>query len=244
MTPGRAARILVVEDDSSILLGLQMILRKEGYEVVIAEDGDTGLVAARGGDWDLIILDVMLPRRNGYEILSTLRQAEDPTPILMLSARTAEVDKVVGLDLGADDYITKPFSLGELLARVRAALRRGQREAGGRWRFGSVEIDPATRQVRRDGRPVELTATEFDVLAALIGAQGRILTREQIMDAVWGVGYHGTRRTVDNFVAQLRSKLEIDPARPRHLITVRGVGYRLAVQAQASPDHVPAPDAG
>ena len=225
---GRSARILVVEDDPSILLGLQLTLQKEGYEVLIADDGETGLNQARAGDWDLIILDVMLPRRNGYQILSTLRLERDQTPILMLSARTADVDKVMGLYLGADDYITKPFSLGELLARVRAAMRRGERETDATKRFGEIEVDPATREVHRSGTQVELTATEFDVLAALVGARGRILSREQIIDLVWGPGYHWTRRTVDNFVAQLRSKLELDPSQPRHLLTVRGVGYRLA----------------
>lgn len=224
-------RILVVEDDPSILLGLRMNLESEGYCVETAADGDQGFELARGGRWDLIILDVMLPKRNGYELLCQLRADRDRTPVLMLSARTADVDKVMGLDLGADDYVTKPFSVVELLARVRAALRR-KREAGDPpettvWRFGDVQADPETREVRKGGELVELTATEFDVLAALARVEGRILSRRQIMDAVWGPGHHGTERTVDNFVSQLRAKLEDDPGSPAHLVTVRGVGYRL-----------------
>ncbi len=220
------ARILVVEDDASILLGLRLSLEREGYEVTVAEDGSSGLDLATERRWDLIILDIMLPRVNGYEILSALRRGRHDTPVLVLSARSAETDLVMGLDLGADDYVTKPFALGELLARVRAMLRR-RRAGDGPWRVGDLEIDEATREVRRAGEPVELTSTEFDVLAVLLRARGRVLTREQIVDAVWGPGHHGTLRTVDNFVAQLRAKLEEDPARPTVLLTARGVGYRL-----------------
>jgi DNA-binding response OmpR family regulator len=221
------ARILVIEDDPSILLGLHLNLEKDGYRVEVAEDGENGLALARGGGWDLIILDVMLPRMNGYEILSSLRRSGDTTPVLMLTARSAEVDKVVGLDLGADDYVTKPFSLSELMARVRAALRRGAAHEVPLLRLGEIEVDVASRTVSRRSEEVDLTATEFDVLLVLIRARGRILSREQIIEAVWGPAHHGTRRTVDNFVAQLRAKLEEDPAAPRHLITVRGVGYRI-----------------
>ncbi|MCC6526449.1 MAG: response regulator transcription factor [Polyangiaceae bacterium] len=220
------ARILVVEDDPSILLGLRMNLEREGYEVHGAEDGSHGLELACSGGWDLVILDIMLPGLNGYEILSSLRGQSIKTPVLVLSARTAEVDKVMGLDLGAEDYITKPFSVGELLARVRVALRRHRTEPP-TWRFGDVDVDPSTRVVRRGGAVVELTATEFKVLAALVRAGGRILTREQIFEAVWGARHHGTQRTIDNFVAQLRAKLD-DTDAPHHILTVRGVGYRLA----------------
>jgi DNA-binding response OmpR family regulator len=222
-----AGRVLVVEDDPSILLGLRLNLEKEGYEVGLAADGEVGLKRAREGAWDLIILDVMLPKLNGYELVCSLRAEHDHTPVLMLSARTSEVDKIMGLDVGADDYVTKPFGIGELLARVRAALRRGEQPGAPSWRFGSVVVDPDTREVRRAGAPVELTATEFNVLAALLRARGRILSREQIMDAVWDQAREATPRTVDNFIAQLRAKLEDDPAAPRHLLTVRGVGYRL-----------------
>jgi DNA-binding response OmpR family regulator len=225
--PAGHARILCVEDDSSILLGLRMALEREGYAVETAEDGETGLTLARQSGFDLIILDVMLPKLNGYEFLGTLRAERITIPVVMLSARTAEVDKIIGLDLGALDYITKPFSVPELLARVRAALRRTEASAVA-WRFGDVAIDPETRQVRRAGDEVQLTATEFDVLAALVRANGRPLSREAIFAEVWGPNHHGTPRTVDNFVGQLRSKLEQDSARPKHLVTVRGVGYRLA----------------
>lgn len=220
-------RILVIEDDPSILLGVRMNLEGEGYEVVEAADGERGLTEAREGRFDLLILDVMLPKLNGYELLQALRASNVRTPVLMLSARSAELDKVMGLDLGADDYVSKPFSLAELLARVRAALRRRETREVEQWRFGEVVVNCETREVVRSGELVDLTATEFDVLAALIRARGRILSRRQIMDAVWGTGHHGTERTVDNFVAQLRSKLELDAADPQHLVTVRGVGYRF-----------------
>jgi DNA-binding response OmpR family regulator len=227
MATKEAKRVLVVEDDRSISLGLRMNLEDEGLDVSIAEDGETGLERARSEHWDLMILDVMLPRLNGYELLCTLRSEHIDIPVLILSARTAEVDRIMGLDLGADDYVTKPFSVGELLARVRAALRRGARTAE-RWAFGGVEVDPESRQVFRDGVEVELTPTEFDVLQVMLRARGRVLSRQQIMDLVWGPGHHGTPRTVDNFLAQLRSKLEADPSEPEFLITVRGVGYRFA----------------
>ena len=224
----RGARILVIEDDPSILLGVRMSLEREGYEVGTAADGEAGLRSAREGRWDLIVLDVMLPRLNGYELLCTLRAEHDGTPVLMLSARTAEVDTIMGLDLGADDYVTKPFSIGALMARVRAALRRGEPQTRESWRFGEVEVDQATHEVLRGGTRVDLTPTEFNVLAALLRARGRVLSREQIMETVWDLAHDATPRTVDNFVAQLRAKLERDPAVPRHLLTVRGAGYRLA----------------
>lgn len=218
--------ILVVEDDASISLGLRMNLEAEGHRVSVADDGGVGLEKARAQPWDLIILDVMLPRMNGFELLRTLRAEGIETPVLMLSARSAEMDKVMGLELGAEDYVTKPFGLAELLARVRVALRR-RTASPERWSFGDVKIDRATREVTRAGEPVTVTAREFDVLVALIRARGRVLSREQIFEAVWGPNHHGTVRTIDNFLAQLRSKLEEDPANPRHLVTVRGVGYRF-----------------
>jgi DNA-binding response OmpR family regulator len=222
-------RILLVEDDTSIVIGLRMNLEREGYEVELAEDGDTALERVREGDFDLVLLDVMLPKRNGYEVLDALRKEGNLTPVLMLSARSAEMDKVMGLDLGADDYIPKPFSVAELLARVRAGLRRGraQAESNAMWRMREIEIDPERHQVRKAGRDVELTAKEFEVLMLLKRASGRVLSRQAIFDRVWGDSHHGTLRTIDNFISQLRSKLEDDPASPRHLLTVRGVGYRL-----------------
>ena len=221
-------RILLVEDDPSIVLGLRMNLEREGYSVELAEDGQAGLTRARSGEFDLVILDIMLPRLNGYEVLDALRKQRDFTPVLLLSARSAEMDKVMGLDLGADDYIPKPFSVAELLARVRAALRRNALHTQDeRWQMGDVEVDPERHLVRRADREVELTAKEFEVLQLLKNARGRVLSRQAIFDHVWGDSHHGTLRTIDNFVSQLRSKLEADPAEPRHLLTVRGVGYRL-----------------
>jgi DNA-binding response OmpR family regulator len=220
------ARILVVEDDPSIQLGLRMNLENAGYAVAVAEDGEAGLGRLREQPWDLVILDVMLPKMNGYELLRIIDAHRLDTPVLLLSARTGEEDKVMGLDLGARDYVTKPFSLPELLARVRALLRR-HRGSPSSFTFGEVTVSLDRREVHRAGEPVDLTATEFDVLWALLAARGRILTREQIFNAVWGPGHHGTHRTIDNFVAQLRAKLEPDPTAPEHLLTIRGVGYRL-----------------
>lgn len=228
---GKKRRILVIEDDASISLGLRMNLEAEGYLVDVADDGEAGLAAARQGSHDLVVLDVMLPKLNGMEVLRTLRTEGHTVPIIMLSARGAEMDKVVGLELGAEDYITKPFGLAELLARVRAVLRRDAlaRPAPSRQtvNFGDVEIRQESRQVFRAGQPVDLTATEFDVLWCLVQAGGRVLSREEILSHVWGPAHHGTVRTIDNFLLQLRNKLEADPQEPEHLVTVRGVGYRL-----------------
>lgn len=205
-----------------------MNLEREGYSVELAEDGEQGLTLARTGEFDLVILDIMLPKLNGYEVLDALRKQRSRTPVLLLSARSSEMDKVMGLDLGADDYIPKPFSVAELLARVRAALRRNLvQPADERWYMGDVEVDPARHLVRKQQQEVELTAKEFEVLQLLKNAHGRVLSRQAIFDHVWGDSHHGTLRTIDNFVSQLRSKLEADPAEPRHLLTVRGVGYRL-----------------
>lgn len=222
-------RILLVEGDPSIVVGLRMNLEREGYRVELAEDGEAGLERARSGDFDLVILDIMLPKLNGYEVLDALKGDVDRPPVLLLSARTNEMDKVMGLDLGADDYITKPFSVAELLARVRAALRRGHngKDHNAPWRMGDVEVDPAQHRVYKAGREVELTATEFHVLGLLEQAKGRVLTRQAIFEAIWGDSHRGTIRTIDNFISQLRAKLEDDPADPRYLLTVRGVGYRL-----------------
>ncbi|HLV66470.1 MAG TPA: response regulator transcription factor [Polyangiaceae bacterium] len=222
--------ILIVEDDESITLGLEMNLRAEGYEVSVAFDGEAGLARALAGGIDLAIVDVMLPKVNGFELVRALRARGETVPIVMLSARGAEMDKVMGLELGAEDYITKPFGLAELLARVKAVLRRdgiARSKGEGVVRAGELEINAATREVFREGEPVSLTATEFDVLWCLVEASNRALSREEILKQVWGEGHHGTLRTIDNFVLQLRNKLERDPTEPRYLLTVRGVGYRF-----------------
>ncbi|HWO13173.1 MAG TPA: response regulator transcription factor [Polyangiaceae bacterium] len=234
-------RILVIEDDASIVLGLRMNLEAEGYVVQVAEDGEAGLAQARGDQADLIILDIMLPKLNGFEVLRQLRAEGVGVPTIVLSARDAELDIVMGLEFGAEDYVTKPFGIAELLARIKAVLRRpargssGERSPAGEAngtlgrdiRVGELEIDPRTRQVTRGGEVVALTATEFEILWCLVQAEGRVLAREEIQVQVWGPGHHGTLRTIDNFMMQLRTKLERDPGDPQHLLTVRGVGYRL-----------------
>jgi DNA-binding response OmpR family regulator len=222
--------VLVVEDDDSIAMGLEMNLTAEGYRVLCAADGERGLELARSGGIDLVILDVMLPKLNGFELLRMLRGERYTMPVIMLSARGAEMDKVMGLELGAEDYITKPFGLAELLARVKAVLRRDAIARGddaNPIRVGDLEVKPTTREVRRSGQLVELTATEFDILLCLVHAGGRVMSREQLQAQVWGPTHHGTPRTVDNFILQLRAKLEDNPASPRHIVTVRGVGYRF-----------------
>jgi DNA-binding response OmpR family regulator len=227
---GSSRTILVIEDDPSITMGLELNLTAEGYRVLLAHDGQEGLAKAREDGIDLVILDVMLPGLNGFEVLRALRRSGHGVPVLMLSARGAEIDKVMGLELGAEDYVTKPFGVAELMARVRAVLRRDAKSRVIRnpvFRAGALEIDAATREVTRGGQRVELTATEFDVLLCLMEAKGRVLSREQIQARVWGPDHHGTTRTVDNFLLQLRSKLEDDPTEPKHLVTVRGVGYRF-----------------
>jgi len=223
-------QVLIVEDDESIALGLKLNLEAEGYAVEVAGDGDRGLALAREGSFDVLILDVMLPKTNGFEVVRVLREAGETVPVIMLSARGDESDKVMGLELGAEDYITKPFGLAELLARVKAVLRR---DGITRSRVDPVVearalvVNSNTRQVSRDGEIVTLTATEFDILWCLVEAGGQVLSREQILAKVWGPGHKGTLRTIDNFLLQLRNKLERDPALPDHLLTVRGVGYRF-----------------
>ncbi len=229
--PSDSRTVLIVEDDPSIALGLRINLEAEGYRVLSADDGEKGLAAARGEAPDLVILDVMLPGLNGFEVLRTLRSEGYAMPIIVLSARTGEMDKVTGLELGAEDYVAKPFSLAELLARVRAALRRARPALPSRvLTFGPVTVDVDARRVDRDRVPVEMTATEFDVLMCFVRSKGRALARDEIFREVWGPNHHGTPRTIDNFVQQLRAKLEIDPQEPRHFLTVRGVGYRFSVE--------------
>ena len=231
---GVGRRILVVEDDPSISMGLKMNLEAEGYAVEIAEDGLAGLDRAREGQLDLIVLDLMLPKLNGFEMIKQLRAEQHTVPVIMLSARSSEMDKVMGLELGAEDYVTKPFGLAELLARVKAVLRRdaiARPRAAEVVRSGDLSILVSTRQVMRGTDPVPLTATEFDVLKCLVDASGRVLSRDEILERVWGPGHHGTLRTIDNFMLQLRNKLEPDPSEPVHLLTVRGVGYRFESDA-------------
>ena len=227
-----AERILVIEDDPSILRGLQLNLGMEGYVVRSAMDGETGLALARTEMPDLVVVDVMLPRLGGLEVVREIR-AEDPElPVLILSAKGQETDKVAGLQLGADDYMVKPFSLKELLARIDALLRRrrSRGETGPSRavrKTGDVEVDLEARRATAKGKVLELTSREFELLAFFVTHPDRVHSREQLMQAVWGSRYFGTARTVDNFVARLRAHIGDDAETPRHLETVRGIGYRF-----------------
>jgi DNA-binding response OmpR family regulator len=224
------ADILIVEDDRAILRGLETNLRFEGHHVRSAMHGDDVEPAIAAGRPDLLILDVMLPGRSGFEICRRIRLADARLPILMLTARGEDVDKAMGLDLGADDYLTKPFSLTEFLARVRALLRRlsaAKAAAPATVSFGDVRIDFERFEAQRGGRNVHVTAREFALLRALVSAAGAALGRDALIESVWGRDVYVTTRTIDTHILSLRQKLEPDPVNPRHLVTVHGVGYRF-----------------
>ena len=220
--------ILIIEDDPSILLGLEKNLRFEGFQVICASDGEEGLELAFRSELDLIILDIMLPKLSGFEICKTVRQ-KLTVPIIMLTAREKEIDKIMGLDLGADDYITKPFSIRELIARVKAVLRRKHRfePVKSQFSFGHFHIDMVGRSVTLNDKEIDMSPKEFDVLKLLIENEGKVLSREEILSKVWGYDYFGTARTVDNFINKLRQKLEPDPENHSLIITIRGVGYKF-----------------
>ncbi len=220
-------RILVVEDDPSIAFGLQVDLKKEGYYVEIESDGEGALQRVRKESFDLILLDVMLPGKDGFEVCRDLRRGGSKTPIIMLTAKTRETEKVLGLEIGADDYVTKPFSPRELRARVKAALRRTAEDEARVYRFGDAEVDFGRCELRRTGKPVALTALEFKLLSALIRSGGKVLSRNQLLDLVWGHDTFVTDRVVDNHVVTLRKKVEPDPSKPRYIVSVRGLGYRF-----------------
>jgi two-component system, OmpR family, alkaline phosphatase synthesis response regulator PhoP len=220
-------RVLIVEDNADLALGLRNNLEIEGYEVDVAADGPEGLRRARELAPDLVILDIMLPGIDGFRVLRTLREEKHEMPVLVLTARGEESDKVRGLKLGSDDYMTKPFGLLELLARVEALLRRGGGNARAIERFGDVEIDRSTRTVSRGGELVELAPKEYELLVALLDRNGAVVSRIDLMRQVWGYADSVITRTIDTHIAVLRRKLELDPAKPRHVITVRKVGYRL-----------------
>ncbi len=222
------SRILVVEDEPAILRGLADNLKREMYEVLTAADGETGYRLVKEKKPDLLILDLMLPKLSGYEICRQMRAAGMTTPILMLTARGEETDRVLGLDLGADDYVTKPFSVRELLARVRALLRRAQppKPALDELRFEDIAIDFRSYEAQKGGQPLEMTRREFQILRELASRPGEVIARFELLDKVWGMEASPTTRTVDNHLAGLRAKLERDPAEPRRLLTVRGVGYK------------------
>ena len=221
------ARVLIVEDEAGIALGLEEDLTLEGYHVEIATDGETASRRAREHAFDLILLDVMLPQKDGFQVCRELRRSGVHTPIILLTARAQEAEKVMGLQLGADDYVTKPFSPMELLARVQAVLRRASGLAASDiFRFGDMEVDFGRCELRRGGRRVDLTAVEFKLLAAFVQRRGRVLTREQILDAVWA-DTSCSDRVVDTHVANLRKKIESSPSEPRYLVSMRGMGYRF-----------------
>ena len=228
-------RILVVEDQRDIAELIAMHLRDLGHRVDCVHDGASGFDAARSGRYDLVVLDVMLPGRDGLDIVRALRMDKVTTPVLMLTARSTEIDRVLGLELGADDYLTKPFSMAELLARVKALLRRAELlraaqaapVAAQAVRNGDLEIMPVRREVRVAGLVVEFTALEFDLLLHFASHPGRVFSRTQLLDSVWGYSHEGYEHTVTTHINRLRAKVEQDPMRPRFILTVRGAGYKM-----------------
>jgi two-component system alkaline phosphatase synthesis response regulator PhoP len=221
------ARILVVEDEPDIALLLRDDLAAEGHEVEVLTDGDAALERGKEPGLDLIVLDVMLPRRDGFDVCRDLRRARVRTPIIILTAKTHEAEKILGLELGADDYVTKPFSSRELHARIKAVLRRVEGATEEVRRVGNVEIDFARGEVRRDGKPEDITPLELRLLATFIRHGGRVLSRDRLIEEAWGVGTYITDRAVDAHIVNLRRKVEPDPAKPRYLVSVRGLGYRF-----------------
>ena len=224
------AKILIVEDEPKMVAGLRDNFEYEGYEVITAEDGIAGLGRALSDSPDLVLLDVMMPQLSGLDVCKQLKVKRPSLPIIMLTARGQEIDKVVGLELGADDYVTKPFSIRELVARVKAVLRRAQalpRELE-RYSFGDVEVDLRGCQVRRAGKPVEFSSMEFELLKHFLCHPGETLSRDRLLDEVWGYDHYPTTRTVDAHIVRLRHKLEPVPEEPRYFLTVHGMGYKFA----------------
>jgi len=233
-------RVLIVEDDQAIANGVALNLKLQGFTPITAEDGEAALEQLHATTPDLVLLDISLPKKNGLEVLGEIREAGNTTPVIVLSARQGEYDKVAALRLGADDYVTKPFSVAELLARIDAVLRRFDQAARAETtrtaaaeahsqvlRFSDVEVNLDTRQVTRFGKPVSLTHLEFELLCFLLQHESRVFDRQFLLQKVWGINHTSSPRTVDNFVGQLRAKLEVDPNQPQHIVTVRGSGYRF-----------------
>jgi two-component system, OmpR family, response regulator RegX3 len=224
------SRVLVIEDELAVRDALDYALRGEGFDVDLAGDGEAGLHAAQAGDYDVLVLDLMLPKMSGTEVCRRLR-AESPVPIIMLTAKGAELDRVLGLEIGADDYVTKPFSMAELIGRIRAILRRRDLDRSGaerRLRIGSLELDPIRHEARVDGDPKRLTPSEFKLLLLLAEQPERVFSRREIMQHLWDSDYVGDQRACDIHISNLRQKLERDAARPERIVTVRGIGYKLA----------------
>ena len=228
-TMKRQQTVLIVEDDESLMLGLEENLSVAGYRVLKAVTGAAGIRQAADRKPDVILLDLTLPDISGYEVCRTLREGHSAVPIIMLTARKEESEKLMGFETGADDYVTKPFSLKELLARVKAILMRAERkvEEVPPIRFGDFVMDLSARELTRKNKPVELTRTEFDLLAYLAANEGKSLSRETLLREVWGMEYYGTQRSLDTFVAMLRAKIEKNPRAPVHILTVHGVGYKF-----------------
>jgi len=220
-------RILIVEDEPDIALGLREDLGSHGFDVEVVRDGESAAQRGKEPGWDLILLDLMLPRKDGFDVCRELRKDGVSTPIIMLTARTHEAEKVMGLDIGADDYVTKPFSPRELRSRIQAVLRRTAENPAGAYRLGECEVDFDRGEVRPQGSVLDVTALEFRLLAVFIRRRGRLLTRRQLLDAAWGADTFITDRVVDTHVSNLRKKIESEPARPRFLTSVRGMGYRF-----------------
>ena len=223
------AKVLIIEDEPNMVVGLKDSCEYEGYEVAVARDGKEGLEKASKEKPDIILLDVMLPLMSGLDVCRTLRSRGIETPILMLTARSQELDKVVGLEVGADDYVTKPFSIKELLARIRAHLRRAAKQVADieNFTFGDIELNLKKFKALKGGQELDLSAREFEILRYLIRRRGEIVTRDQLLDEVWGYDITPITRTVDNHIARLRQKIEKDPSNPRHIITVHRLGYRF-----------------
>ncbi|MBT8493157.1 MAG: response regulator transcription factor [Deltaproteobacteria bacterium] len=217
--------ILIIEDDNAIATGLSMNLKLEGYETALAGDGAAGLEMIRRNHPSLVLLDIGLPKKDGVTLLGELRRSGNRTPVIILSARGTEYDKVAALKIGADDYVTKPFALAELIARIEAVLRRYEAAGQSPAAAGDIEVDSARRHVTCRGAAIKLTHLEFELLDYFVNHGGQVLTREELLEKVWGTS--GSLRTVDNFVGQLRSKLEENPDDPSHFITIRGSGYRF-----------------
>jgi len=223
------SKVLIIEDERDLVMGLRDNFEFEGYQVCAAHDGESGVESARRENPDVILLDVMLPRMNGLDVCRQLRRQGIETPILMLTARGAEMDKVVGLEVGADDYITKPFSLREVLARVRAALRRsrGQVTELETFEFADVQLNFRQHEAKKAGKPLDLSPRELAILLFLVQHRGETVTRDQLLDEVWGLDNYPFTRTVDNHIAKLRQKIEDSPSEPRHIITIHRVGYKF-----------------
>lgn len=227
---GTKHTIMIVEDEAALLMGLEENFKAAGYEVVTASDGAVAARKAMEAKPDLILLDIMLPSMTGFEVCRKLREAKMQMPIIMITARTDEFDKLHGFEMGADDYVTKPFSINELIARVKAVLLRGNRRAltPPKYQFGDFVLDMESRILSKKGKEITMTKTEFDLLAYFCANEGKALSRDKVMNDIWGTEYYGTQRSLDSFVASIRSKIEKKPAKPEHILTVHGVGYKFA----------------